>query len=1053
MPLALLTVLDAVGADEQIFDVGVATIDLYPDLVTQRHPALVITDASVTSGVVTITYTAPAGAIVPIVGEQVMLWDMVLGPPNAPSLSTTSVPASSLSVQGAPGFGSEFNYQFGIFQPISVIVTYLNSLGETVGSANTTISNVPADMLLEVGTPNNAGDAEYYNVYIGTVGNEQLQTQYYNPNTMLVENTPVPLGTNYVEPPTGFLFIAVEPPSVSSAIQEFLNDQVLTLISGTGPGVLVAALPTGFAYDFGHDFGASSFPLTPMTGFAIAQYQFALTVVTVPENVAPLAEFPSPQWNVGNVLATTVARNTSIQITPSITAGAWSAFVTYAQGNIVTLNGIGYTALQTSLNENPATSPTFWVATQFPVIYTGLTDPDDIPTYAWAQVSGTPVTLPLGVNRPVLTIDTNGANINGETLVFSLTLNDGINVPFTTEFSIPVAAYVFTAENLDSLQLSRSVFADLATVTNVTVVNGVGTITAMNNFVAGQTVWFENLTGATFLNGAEYTVLPTGFGSAFGVNFSTPSVSSTSFQIFDPTLPNYGPAADTGSAYSALPISSRNTAATWSPLDISIIFNNIQSVKRTSVLDGSDRYIIISPQSVLVYAILQSATPTPVLIRKLFLPNSNTILDAVHTEQDYTLVLDSGGNILRYSEAADVETDDPDTTLILADFTLLSFADSDDANDVRITTTVSFGNQRVLVVSGEGGCVLLQVNTTTLAVTSIFELTTESNFVYGANKVQFVRFVNMDSINSGRILLGTILNQSGKITGVQTLNNALTISIASGNPFTVGNVIVLSGLTGAPWLNGLTTTVIGATATSFTTSYQPAPQFTIYGPAPDSGLAQSQNTGSTYETLIDLNAHQIIGTFDKSKLRNQFVETGEILFDPDDTYAGGPTPPTLLVPTSVVFGGQEEVLVAWQQLRPDLINSYTVQIATDAPVSLTVPSAPYQFQVPLADQFNADEGVFDTTLNAPLTLSSQSSPLTGQYSVTTTGLYTFNPAQVGHTVVLNIRQSFQTLQIVNAGTVQSIYVPLAPGQTYYFQVEASGLDGTSGFSNIESITL
>jgi hypothetical protein len=322
-----------------------------------------------------------------------------------------------------------------------------------------------------------------------------------------------------------------------------------------------------------------------------------------------------------------------------------------------------------------------------------------------------------------------------------------------------------------------------------------------------------------------------------------------------------------------------------------------------------------------------------------------------------------------------------------------------------------------------------------------------SNFVYGANKVQFVRWVDMDTTASGKILLGTILNASGAITNVQITHNALTITC--NNTFSVGDMVTLSGLTNATFLNGLTVKVIAVTNTTFEASLAHADYASLF----DTGLAQSQTSGSTYETLIDLTQQQIIGTFDKSKLRNQFVETGEIMFEPDDTYAGGPTPPTLLPITVTTLGGNKNIMLTWQMVRPDLINSYTVQIALTTQVSTIVPTtAPFTFQVPANVEFTGDEGVFDGTVLGKLQAVS-GDPLAGQYNASSTGLYTFSPAQAGHFVAMTVRQNFNTFQVINEGSVQSILASPPVGSTYFFRVQASGLDGTSGFSNIQSITL
>jgi len=458
---------------------------------------------------------------------------------------------------------------------------------------------------------------------------------------------------------------------------------------------------------------------------------------------------------------------------------------------------------------------------------------------------------------------------------------------------------------------------------------------------------------------------------------------------------------------------------------------------------------VISPYSVLVYGVFPSANRVAVLLRGLITPNHTVILDAVHTEQDYTLVLDNAGNILRYSTAPLINTDTPDTTLVLSDITDLSFADPDLDGDARIMTTQSFADNRVVVLSGEDGAVLLQLNTTTLAVQGVLTFLTADNLLYGANAIQFVRWVNMDNLRSGRVLLGSVVYKSASVSRVAIAGNTITLTCQ--NTFATGDRIVLSGMVGASFLNGVTVTVIGVTMTQFEASFQYSGS---YGPAPEStGFAESQTSGTTYETLVDLGQGQIIGTWDKSKLRNQFVQTGEILFEPDTTYSGAPIPPVLSQPSASMQGGQTYVTLAWQQERADLITSYIVSFAVETQVYGAVPLvAPYTFQVPNAFAFTADEGAVDTTTSTPLVFVA-SNPQAGQYTVTPTGLYTFNAAQAGNAVTLSIRQSFNTLQNVSSGATQRITVPIAAGQTYFFEVEAFSLDGPSSESNIVSISV
>jgi hypothetical protein len=1205
---ATLDVARKVGPLPRSFDVGVAVIDLYPDLITQRHPALLISNAA-SSGFNSITLTfappggagfgsafgsnfgtpVPAGALVPIAGDQVMMYGMVLEAPAAPTIG--QVLDGSLLAQ----------------PDLSVIITYVNNAGETTGSDNAILS-VAVNNLLIVDSPGDNGTATAYNVYVGPAGAETLQTLI-----------PQPLGSTWFESTLGLITSFTRPPLTSTALEVVLNDQVLTLTNVTSTTMTAPFSIAGtFGINFGDNFNGN-YSASFAAGFAIKERQWQVADIYVPRNVAPTVTFPAPVWN-GNVLGLAVVTATSAA-SDILTVTCANAFVV---GQIVTLNGTteailngvsltvtyadptkfqaafvisDYTNLadtgtatlglprntQITITPSPsAVDPT----TQFPVVYTGIYDPDDQVTYQWSQTGGTAVTIISGTVNSSLVFATNGANINGDTLIFSLTVNDGVNSPVTVSFTVNVAPYAFAALK-DTAQLARSIWSQTATVTNVAIASGVVTITANNSFLIGEPVRITGLSTAIFLNDV--------------IGFYVTSANATQF-TFATSLPDYSSSPDSGTAYATVPISQRNTPQIWSPMDISVLFSDLYSIKRVSVTDGSDRYIIISPYSVLVYGVFPSANPAAVLLRRLITPNRTPILDAVHTEQDYTLVLDASGNIFRYSTAPLITTDNPDTTLVLSNTTSISFTDPDLDNDVKIMTTQSFANNRIIVLSGEEGAALLQVNTTTLAIEGLLEFLTSDNLLYGANAIQFVRWVNMDGLHTGRVLLGSVVYNSANVTSVVIASN--TLILTANNNFNVGDEVVLSGMTNAIFLNGITVKVIGSSATSFSASYQYSG---TYGPNSEvSGFAEAQTSGTTYETLVDLSQGQIVGTWDKSKLKNQFVQTGEILFTPDTTYAGAPIPPVLLTPTSAVQNGQTYVTLTWQQERPDLITSYVVSFAIETQVTGTVPStAPYTVQVPVAFTFTADEGVIDAAspifitgaevtsnvititgnnsysigegvsitgltglpaligttlpiltvsptqftanythanygqpavvstvtvvsdvleitttanhtflpgtlvsfnglafatflngqivaivsvpapnqfrasfvhanygptldlsgnivdadlgqgfvlLNMPLAAVS-GTPLAGQYSVTPTGLYTFNAAQAGNTVAISIRQSFNTLQNVGSGATQSITVAMASGQSYFFEVEAFGHDGASGESNIVSISL
>jgi hypothetical protein len=61
-------------------------------------------------------------------------------------------------------------------------------------------------------------------------------------------------------------------------------------------------------------------------------------------------------------------------------------------------------------------------------------------TYSWAQTAGTTLTAQ-NLDIEDLTFYTNGANINGETITWVLTVSDGINEPVSQAFNVAVAAY------------------------------------------------------------------------------------------------------------------------------------------------------------------------------------------------------------------------------------------------------------------------------------------------------------------------------------------------------------------------------------------------------------------------------------------------------------------------------------------------------------------------------------------------------------------------------------------------------------------------------------
>jgi hypothetical protein len=460
----------------------------------------------------------------------------------------------------------------------------------------------------------------------------------------------------------------------------------------------------------------------------------------------------------------------------------------------------------------------------------------------------------------------------------------------------------------------------------------------------------------------------------------------------------------------------------------------LAAVKRVSVLDGTDRYIVISPASVLVYGGF-SLSSAP--LRRILTPGRTAIVDAVHTEGDATLVIDASGQLFRYPSAPLVTTDNPDITINLGLLSAMAFN--------KIVTTYSFANTRVIALSGPDGCMLLQVKNDTLEVQGTLLIDVASNLLLGADNVQFVRTAGLENLRTGKVFIGTIVNSQATVTNVEIVDNALTLSCV--NSFKVGDFVALSGFTAsAAFLNGLKFRVIGASAAKILGSHEMAdfPSTPV-----GTGTAVALNGGKTFETLIDMPHGQVIGSWDASKLRNQFVNTGEILFQPDSTYSGQPVPPAQSAP--IAQNGL--VTISWTQQRPDLVYAYNVEYANVFIANSVIDPSTLAVLVPSSSTAAQDLGVVDVSLTPPLALTAVPAnvpPGPGQYSFNV-GLYSFNAAQASHTVRITTSNQFQLLQIVNSGITQRLVVALSPG-VYRFRIKAFSLDGVSGYSNIQQIT-
>jgi hypothetical protein len=272
---------------------------------------------------------------------------------------------------------------------------------------------------------------------------------------------------------------------------------------------------------------------------------------------------------------------------------------------------------------------------------------------SWTQVQGTPLPLVGGTSSVSLTFSTNGANVAGETILWELTVSDGVNQPVSKTFTINIAA---------SVALGTSVtFRD-------------------------RSVW-----------------------------------SGT--------------------------ISQRNTSIPWPSPQLSSVRATFHSLRRTYLLNGVNVECCVGPNLITIYG----TTPDRLTsyLRHIVLPNPmDTVVDAVHTEANYTIVLTSRGELQQYlSNKPNLSTDDPDVSLSLSDITALVFN--------RIFFLPNVGNTRILVLAGSEGALLLQVDNTTFAIEKYIELTETDGLVYGAANIQWVRSYGVESLAAGQFLLGS----------------------------------------------------------------------------------------------------------------------------------------------------------------------------------------------------------------------------------------------------------------------------------------------------------
>ena len=532
-------------------------------------------------------------------------------------------------------------------------------------------------------------------------------------------------------------------------------------------------------------------------------------------------------------------------------------------------------------------------------------------TYAWSQIAGTPVKIGPTFG-PTLTISTNGVDLNTplvDGLIFQIVVSDGVNFPVISVVTLNVVPYIFNIA--DSLVLARSnwVVAEDFTKEAHSVPAVAPYFVTVSNPPAADQIFVDG--GVNYTGGAALVLVVT---PPLVGEYNVDSIGKYAFSAADA-------AATIQTTYSLTEqatISQRNTAQFWTPLVKSGIYTDQTNFKRSTNLTGEERFTVISPASVLVYGDMELSEDS-ILLRKLLIPDtdSGTIQDAVHTELDYTIVLTTTGNLYRYSTVPLVSTDSPDAMLVLSDFVTLTLPippiwQADAPYGLGDEILDSNGNIQIVIQTG-----------------------VSSGFGFGSNFG--VSFTTQPAWN---MVLGGVTNDGPSLVWKNIGIPVIFDSVFSTPTFADVRVIALSGPSGCflMQLDSATFAVQGFFEISVASGL-------VYGADNVQWIRESNieslhsgqvllgtldSQGRTFETLIDLRHRLVIGTWDASKLKNQFVTTGEILFAAESSYVGLPVPPVMQPP---VVNPDNSVSLAWTDERPDLVSSYSLFMSVNGGAS------------------------------------------------------------------------------------------------------------------------
>ena len=252
-------------------------------------------------------------------------------------------------------------------------------------------------------------------------------------------------------------------------------------------------------------------------------------------------------------------------------------------------------------------------------------------------------------------------------------------------------------------------------------------------------------------------------------------------------------------------MSQRNSVQTWAaPQPTALLTGFTRAVSAPVIGATTGSLLMIGPLSVGVSmngGLFRVLTPNP----------TDTILDAALYALDQMIVLTSAQELLQFLPTATIrDTDNAAKTIALFDYTVSPYT--------RFIVTPPFAGQRVFILYGVDGVLLLQVDDT-FAVTGALELSAARGYLYGATNVDFVRYAGVESLRSGTLLIGTSDTAGNDYETVFSLANRAVIatldaSQVGGESVSTGELLFLtqdsySGVPVAPVLLEPTATASG----------------------------------------------------------------------------------------------------------------------------------------------------------------------------------------------------------------------------------------------------